>query len=127
MAIWDELKPILARLRDQQPGTLMQYLILEVDEGRQPPFTIHLAPWAAVAEEMHRRFRDAVGPDGRSSSFPYPPGRRPQHPPATGQPPDLLGQQEIVAGLFGPDHAQTGRPRLDRQVPESSLTGTENT
>jgi len=28
----------------------------EVDEGRQPPFTIHLAAWAAAtAEELHRQ------------------------------------------------------------------------
>src|SRR5206468_11660915 len=26
-----------------------------------------------------------------------------------------------------PDHAQTGRPRLDQRVPESRLTGTANT
>jgi len=25
VAVWDELKAVLARLRDQQPGTLMQY------------------------------------------------------------------------------------------------------
>jgi hypothetical protein len=44
MAAWDELKVVLARLRDEQPGVLMQYPMPEVDEGRQPPFGIHLAP-----------------------------------------------------------------------------------
>jgi hypothetical protein len=47
MAVWDELKVVLARLRDQQPGALMQYPMPEVDEGRQPPFMIGLVPWAA--------------------------------------------------------------------------------
>src|ERR1700678_2149092 len=59
MAVWDELKVVLARLRDQQPGTLMQHPTLEVDEGRQPPFTIRLAPWAAAtAEELHQQVPD---------------------------------------------------------------------
>jgi len=34
VAVWDELKVVLARLRDQQPGTLMQYRIeLLCDDG----------------------------------------------------------------------------------------------
>ena len=37
MAVWDELKVVLARMRDEQPGPLMQYPMPEVDEGRQPP------------------------------------------------------------------------------------------
>jgi hypothetical protein len=61
MAVWEELKVVLARLRDQQPGALMQFPMPEVDEGGQPPFTIRLAPWAtAAAEELHRQFGDAV-------------------------------------------------------------------
>ena len=54
--LWGELKVVLARLRDQRPGALRQYAELDVDEGRQPPFTIRLAPWAtATAEELHQR------------------------------------------------------------------------
>ena len=61
MAVWDELKVVLVRLRDQQPGTLMQYPMPDVDEGGQPPFTIGLAPWAAAtAEELHRQLERAV-------------------------------------------------------------------
>jgi hypothetical protein len=61
MAVWEELKVVLARLRDQQPGALMQFPMPEADEGGQPPFTIRLAPWAtAAAEELHRQFGDAV-------------------------------------------------------------------
>jgi hypothetical protein len=36
MAVWDELKVVLARLRDEQPAALMLYPMPEVDEGRQP-------------------------------------------------------------------------------------------
>lgn len=48
VAVWDELKVVLARLRDEQPGTLMQYPMPEVDKGRRPPFVIGLAPWASA-------------------------------------------------------------------------------
>jgi hypothetical protein len=51
MAVWDELKVILAGLHDQQRGTLTMFPTLEGDEGRQPPFAIRLAPWAAAAAE----------------------------------------------------------------------------
>jgi hypothetical protein len=61
VAVWDELKPVLARLRDQQPGTLMLSPMPEVDQGRQPPFMIQPAPWAvAAAENLHRQFGDDV-------------------------------------------------------------------
>ena len=61
MAAWDELKAVLLRLRDEQPGFLMQYPMPEVDEGRVPPFALTLAPWAtSTAEELHRQFGDDV-------------------------------------------------------------------
>src|ERR1700758_914038 len=61
MAAWNELKAVLLRLRDEQPGVLMQYPMPEVDEGRVPPFGITLAPSAtATAEELHRQFGDDV-------------------------------------------------------------------
>ena len=61
MAVWDELKVVLARLRDQQPGALMQYPTPDVDEDRQSPFAIRLAPWAAAtAEELHQQFGDDI-------------------------------------------------------------------
>lgn len=108
MTVWDELKPVLVRLRDQQPGTLMQYPMPEVDEARQPPFTIGLAPWAVTtAEELHRQFGDNV--DLTVGALPYPPGRQLQRPPATGQPPDLLDPQEIVAELDGPAVVSSGQ------------------
>ena len=61
MTAWDELKAVLVRLRDEQPGVLMQYPMPEVDVGRVPPFAIGLAPWAAAtAGELHRQFGDQV-------------------------------------------------------------------
>lgn len=57
MATWDELKIILARLEDADPGPLISWPGPEDDTGRQPPFQIELAPWAAdVAAELHARF-----------------------------------------------------------------------
>jgi len=79
MAVWDELKVVLGRLRDEQPGTLMQYPMPEVDEGRQPPFTIRLEPWAAAtAEELHQQFGDDV--ELTVGALNYPPGRPPPRP-----------------------------------------------
>jgi hypothetical protein len=107
MAVWDELKVVLARLRDQQPGILTQFLMPEVDEGRQPPFTIRLAPWAAAtAEELHQQFGDDI--ELTVGALPYPPGRQPPHPPAAGSLPDLLDPDEIAAELDGPAVVSSG-------------------
>jgi hypothetical protein len=107
VAVWDELKVVLAGLRDEQPGTLMQYPMPEVDEGRQPPFTIQLAPWAtATAEELHQRFGDDI--ELTVGALPYPPGRQPPYPPAPGPPADLLDLHEIAAELDGPAVVRSG-------------------
>jgi hypothetical protein len=107
VAVWEELKVVLARLRDKQPGTLMQYPMPEVDEGRQPPFTIQLAPWAtATAEELHQRFGDDI--ELTVGALPYPPGRQPPHLPAPGPPADLLDPHEIAAELDGPAVVRSG-------------------
>lgn len=108
VTVWDELKPVLVRLRDQQPGTLIQYPMPDVDEGRQPPFTIKLAPWAAAtAGELHRQFGDSV--DLTVGALSYPPGRQPRRPPARGLPPDLLDPQEIAAELDGAAVVSSGQ------------------
>jgi hypothetical protein len=107
MAAWDELKAVLLRLRDEQPGVLMQYPMPEVDEGRVPPFGITLAPWAtATAEELHRQFGDDV--ELTVGALPYPPDRQPRPQPATVPPPDLLDPQEITAELDGPAVVRSG-------------------
>jgi hypothetical protein len=55
MAVWDELKAVLLDL--QGSGALAAYPDPRVDEGRNPPFSIRLAPWATdVAEQLHRTF-----------------------------------------------------------------------
>jgi hypothetical protein len=72
----------------------------EVDEGRQPPFVIGLAPWAAAtAEELHRQFGDDV--ELTIGALPYPPGPPPR-PHITGPLADLLDPDEIAAELEGP-------------------------
>jgi hypothetical protein len=106
MAAWDELKVVLGRLRDEQPGALMQYPKPEADEGRQPPFVIGLEPWAAaVAEELHRQFGDDV--ELTVGALPYPPGRPTSRPPG-GPPADLLDPDETTAGLDGPAVVSSG-------------------
>lgn len=123
MAVWDQLKPFLARLRDQQPGALMQHPTLEVDEGRQPPFTIRLAPWAtATAAELYRRFGDDV--ELTVGALPYPPGRQPHHLPAAAQPADLLDPQEVAAQLDGPAIVSSGHT-LRHGLLLRNLTGGE--
>ena len=107
MSVWGELKPILARLRDQ-PGILVQYPMLDADEGRQPPFTIWLAPEAiATAEELHRQFGDNV--ELTVGALPYPPGRQLRRPPALGPRPELLEPHEVVAELDGPAVIRSGK------------------
>jgi hypothetical protein len=61
MAVWDELKIVLAELRGQEPDPLTSYPAPEFDQGRQPPFEIGLAAWAThIAELLHDRFGDDV-------------------------------------------------------------------
>jgi len=123
MAVWDELKVVLARLRDQQPGTLMQYPMPDVDEGRQPPFTIGLAPWAtATAEELHQQFGEDV--ELTVGALPYPPGRQSPRPVAPGPPPDLLDPDEIAAELDGPAVVSSGHT-LRHGLLLRNLTGRE--
>ena len=107
MAVWDELKVVLVRLRDEQPGPLMQYPMPEVDEGRQPPFEVRLEPWAAAtAEELHRQFGDDV--ELTVGALAYPPGRQPPPRPAPDPPPGLLDPREITAELDGPAAVRSG-------------------
>jgi hypothetical protein len=123
MAVWDELKLALARLRDQQPGALTEYPMPDVDEGRQPPFTIQLAAWAAAtAEELHRQFGDSV--DLTVGVLPYPPGREMRRQAAVGRQPDLLNPQEITAELDGPAVVSSGQT-LRHGLLLRNLTGRE--
>ena len=123
MAVWDELNVALAWLRDQEPGTLMQYPMPDVDEGRQPPFVIWLAPWAAaIAEELHQQFGDDI--ELTVGALPYPPGRQPPRPRAAGPPADLLDPHEIAAELAGPAVVSSGHT-LRHGLLLRNLTGRE--
>ncbi len=79
----------------------MQYPMLEVDKGRQPPFTIWLAPWAVTAaEELHRQFGDNA--ELTVGALPYPAGRQLQRPPAIDSTLGLLDTHEMMVQLDGP-------------------------
>lgn len=123
MAVWDELKVILVRLRGQKPCPLTGYPMPEVDDGRHPPFTIDLAAWATgTAEELHRQFGDDV--DLTVGALPYPPSRQPQRSPAPGQPAELLDPHEIAAELDGPATVRSG-DTLTHGLLVTNLTGQE--
>jgi hypothetical protein len=107
MAAWDELKVVLARLHDEQPGVLTGYPTPWADEGRAPPFQITLAPWATTtAGELHRRFGGDV--ELTVGALPYPPGRRPQWPRVTEPPAELLSPQQATVELDGPADIRSG-------------------
>ena len=48
MAVWDDLKRVIARLRDEQPTRLLWYPDPSSDTGRQAPFELSLAPMGCV-------------------------------------------------------------------------------
>jgi hypothetical protein len=123
MAVWDELKVVLGRLRDEQPDALMEYPTPEADEDSQPPFTIRLAPWAAAtAEELHQQFGDDI--ELTVGALPYPPGRQPPRPSVPGPLPDLLDPHEIAAELDGPAVVGSGHT-LRHGLLLRNLTGRE--
>jgi hypothetical protein len=111
VAVWDELRVLLAWLRDEQPGTLLEFPDPRYEEGQPPPFQITLAPTAvAVAEDLHRRFGDSVLLT--VGCLPYPPGRLPDRPLhiLTRPPPgELLDPQEAEARLDGPATVRSGQ------------------
>lgn len=123
MAVWDELKVVLTRLLDQQPGALTRYPMPDVDEGRQPPFLIHVAPWAVTtAAELHQRFGGDV--DLTVGDLPYPPGRAPKRSPTARPPAGLLDPQQVAADLDGPAVVRSGHT-LRHGLLLRNLTGEE--
>jgi hypothetical protein len=123
---WDELKVVLVRLREEQPGVLLEYPTLEVDEGRAPPvppFGIGLAPWAApTAAELHRQFGDDV--ELTVGALPYPPGAQPRPRPAAAPLPGLLDSREITVELDGPAVVRSGHT-LQHNLLVRNLSGRE--
>ena len=121
MAAWDELKVVLVRLRDEQPGVLLAYPTPEADAGRVPPFKIRLAPWAATtAGELHRQFGDDV--ELTVGALPYSPGRQPRPRRAPASLPGLLDPHEITAELDGPAVVRSGHT-LRHGLLVTNLTG----
>ena len=111
MGVWDELKVVLARLRDQKPSPLKRYPTLDSAEAGPPPLMIGLASWATgAAGELHQRFGDQV--QLTVGALPYPPGTspRPGSPSrlAAADPPDLLDPNEITVELDGPAVVRSG-------------------
>jgi hypothetical protein len=107
VAVWDELKMVLVRLRDEEPGRLLGWPMPEVDEGRHPPFEIRLAAWATgTAEDLHRQFGNNV--ELTVGALPYPPCHPPPRRPVTGELVELLDPLEIMAELDGPAIVRSG-------------------
>jgi hypothetical protein len=107
METWDELRIVLARLRDEQPGVLVRYPDPSAEAGHTPPFMVWLAPWAAAtANDLYRQFGDGI--KLTVGALPYPPARRPAWPPRIAQPADLLEESEAEADLDGPAVVRSG-------------------
>jgi len=107
MGTWDELRVILIRLRDEQPGDLLGFPNPSRQEGQPPPYQITLAPTAvAVAEDLHARFGGSV--DLTVGALPYPPGRPPRWPPITEPPAELLSPRQATVELDGPAVVRAG-------------------
>jgi hypothetical protein len=126
VTVWDELKVVLVRLREEEPGALMMYPTLELDPGRVPPvppFGIGLAPWAAAtAAELRRQFGDDV--ELTVGALPYPPGPEPRTRPAATPTPSLLDPREITAALDGPAVVRSGHT-LPHSLLVRNLSGRE--
>jgi hypothetical protein len=125
MTVWDELKPVIARLLDQQPGALASYPWPGLDLAGPPPIEIRLEPWAAhVAEQLHRQFGDDL--ELTAGLLPYPPGRpaRPQPRSAPGDLPDLLDPDEVTVTLDQTALVSSGHT-LHHHLTVHNLTGRE--
>jgi hypothetical protein len=106
MTTWDELKLVLARLASTDPEPLTSWPDPDHDDGRQPPFTIELEPWAIdAARELHAQF----GTDVRLmvGAMRYPDCLLPAPPPASPAVPELDPAQ-ISVSLDGPLSVRSG-------------------
>jgi hypothetical protein len=89
----------------------MRYPDLNVDDGRRPPFQIELAPTAiAAAEELHRRFGDAVELTVGVLSFPA--VSQPQRQFEALKQACQLDPHDVTVELDGPASVPTGQTRL---------------
>jgi hypothetical protein len=105
MTTWDELKLVLAELRDDHPCPLVMYP--SPRHNGKPPLRIRLAPWAAAtAESLHKRFGDYVSLT--VGTLPYPPGRAAHRPRLPDQAVDPLHPDKVSVRLDGPAVVQSG-------------------
>ena len=106
MTVWDEVKVVLLELEGS--GALVQHPDPRVDDNRQPPFEIHLQPWATdIAEELHHRFGDDVELVVGSLRYPQ---RQPRRQPA-GAPDDIpdIDPRLMTVELDAPIVVASGR------------------
>jgi hypothetical protein len=100
MAVLNHVESAVARLLERYPGSVYGWDASDV----------HLAPWAVfAAEELQRRFGDAVELD--VGALPYPPGREPRDgfgPPKTSDFPELPLPDGVAVELDGPVEVRSG-------------------
>jgi len=107
MTVWDDLKRVIARLADEQPDALQGYPDPGSDEGRQPPFAIYLAPWAAsIAADLFDQFGDDV--NLTVGALPFPPGGAWERHREVAQRADPLDADQATVELDGPAVVRSG-------------------
>ena len=105
VAEWTELDSVLDRLREEQPGLLMQ----APGSGGEPPYAITLAAWGAgAAAALHEQFGEAV--ELTVGFLPFPPGRPPRRMPPRGRQEETLPLDPDLASaeLDGPATVRSG-------------------
>jgi hypothetical protein len=97
MAVWNDLKRVIVRLKNEQPDALLGYPDPSYDDHR-PPFAITLAPWAvSTAADLHDQFGDAI--DLTVGALPFPPGRSRERRPEVVRRAELLDPGQATVEL----------------------------
>jgi hypothetical protein len=111
MAAWDELRTVLAELRERDPHALIMFPDPESDEDRQPPIEIELAAWAAhAAEQLHRRFGDQVTLTVGAMRYPQRTPARTPAPPVRAPTP-LVDPRQARIAWAAPPRMRSGHSR----------------
>jgi hypothetical protein len=106
MAVWDDLKAVIVRLRDEQPDALAGYPDPSYDE-HTPPFQIALAAWAvSTAADLLDQFGDDV--DLTVKTLPFPPSRLGEPRPEVVQIADPLPPDQAIVELEGQAVVRSG-------------------
>lgn len=106
MAVWDDLKAVIVRLRDEQPDALAGYPDPGYDE-HTPPFQIALAAWAvSTAADLLDQFGDGV--DLTVGALPFPPSRLGEPRPEVVQIADPLPPDQAIVELDGQAVVRSG-------------------